>query len=137
MVTEYKKPLPFPDSDTIEFWEGCKRHELVIQRCDDCHSYRFPPCPICPECFSTNYKWEKVSGKGTVYTFIVVRVPLRPEWQPDIPYTVGVVQLDEGVRIVTNIIDCKPEDVKIGMKVEVIFEDVTKEHTLPKFKPGA
>ena len=95
-----------------------------------------PPSPICPQCFSMNTEWEKSSGKGEVYTFSVVRVPLAPEWEPDIPYVIGVIQLDEGVRMVSNIVRCKPEDVKIGIKVEVVFDDVTDKITLPKFKPS-
>jgi uncharacterized OB-fold protein len=134
-VVEYRKPLPVPDTGTKEFWEGCQRHELLIQRCEECHSYRYPPSPVCPRCFSMNAKWDKVSGKVEVYTFSVVRVPLGRDWESDIPYTIGVIQLDEGVRMVSNIVDCKPEDIKIGMKVEVTFDDVTDQITLPKFKP--
>lgn len=133
-MVEYKKPLPILDSDTRKFWEGCQRHELLIQRCEQCLGYRYPPRPICPHCFSMNTKWEEVSGKGEVYTFSVARMPLSPEWEPDIPYTIGVIQLDEGVRMVSNIIDCAPEDIEIGMKVEVAYDDITDKITLPKFK---
>ena len=119
-MVQYKKPLPVPDNDTKEFWEGCKRHELLIQRCENCRSYRYPPSPICPQCFSMNTEWERGSGKGEVYTFSVVRVPLAPEWEPDIPYVISVIQLDEGVRMVSNIVGCKPEDVKIGMKLNLV-----------------
>ena len=84
-MAEYKKPLPVPDNDTKEFWEGCKRHELLIQKCNKCSTYRYPPRSICPNCFSEDSIWEKVSGKGQVYTFTVARVPLGPIWEPDIP----------------------------------------------------
>ena len=134
-MVEYTKPLPVPDGDTKEFWEGCQRHELLLQRCEQCNSYRYPPRPICPDCFSMDTKWEKASGKGEVYTFIVVRRALGPAWEPDVPYTTAIIMLDEGVRMVSNVIDCKPEDVKIGMKVGVVFDDVTDDITLPKFKP--
>ncbi len=134
-MVEYNKPLPILDSNSSEFWEGCKRHELLIQRCEQCNSYRFPPRPICPNCLSMDTTLDKMSGKGEVYTFSVARMPLRPQWEPDIPYTIGVIQLDEGVRMVSNIIGCQPEDVKIGMKVEVTFDDVTDNIALPKFKP--
>lgn len=134
-MAEYKKPLPVPNSDNIKFWEGCKKHELLVQKCKDCDSYRYPPRSICPKCFSVESTWDKVNGKGEVYTFTVARVPLNPAWELDIPYTIGVIQLDEGVRMVSNIVDCKPEDIKIGMKVEVIFDDVTDNISLPKFKP--
>ena len=101
-MVEYKKSSPISDSDTCKFWEGCQRHELLIQRCKECLSYRYPPRSICPKCFSMNAKWEKVSGKGEIYTFSVVRVPPAPEWEPDIPFTIGVIQLDEGVKIHIN-----------------------------------
>lgn len=136
MTTGYKKPLPFPDEDTQEFWDGAKRHELLVQKCNHNH-LRYPPRPICPDCFSQEFKWEKMSGKGEVYTFIIVRVAPRPDWQEYVPYVLAVVKLDEGPRVETNIVGIKPEDVKIGMKVEVVFEDVTEKVTLPKFKPVA
>ena len=134
-MVEYRKPLPILDSDGRKFWEGCQRHELLLQRCEQGFSYRYPPRPICPHCLFMNAKWEEASGKGEVYTFAVARIPLSPEWEPDIPYTIGVIQLDEGVRMVSNIIDCMLEDIVIGMKVEVVFDDVTDKITLPKFKP--
>jgi uncharacterized OB-fold protein len=134
-MPEYKKPLPIPNPDTSEFWGSCKKHQLLVQRCDSCHSYRYPPGPICPKCLSLDATWTKISGRGEVYTFCIARVPLRPGFEPDIPYTVGVIDLEEGVRMVSNIVDCRPEDIKIGMKVMVTFDDVTDEITLPKFRP--
>ena len=134
-MAEYKKPLPSPDSDTKDFWKGAKRHELLLQKCSACGSYRFPPSPMCPNCFSMDFKWEKVSGKGEVYTFTIVRVAVRPEWMSDVPYVLATIKLDEGVRMVSKVVGCKPEDVKIGMKVQVVFDDVTEQFTIPEFKP--
>jgi uncharacterized OB-fold protein len=134
-MAEYRKPLPVPDMDSKEFWDGCHRHELLLQRCDNCHNYRYPPQVICPVCFSTDSKWEKANGRGEVYTFTVVRRALGPDWEDAVPYTIGVIQLDEGVRMVSNVVDCKPEDVRVGMKVAVTFDDVTENVALPKFKP--
>lgn len=134
-MIEYKKPLPFPDGDTKEFWDGAKKHELLVQKCSQCDSYRYPPSPICPKCFSSNFKWEKVSGKGEVYSFTIVRVAVRPEWTSDVPYALATIRLDEGVRMVSDIIDCPVDNVKIGMRVQVAFDDVTEQFTLPKFKP--
>ncbi len=134
-MAEYKKPLPIADMDSKEFWDGCRRHELLLQRCKQCKGYHYPPAPVCPSCFSTDVVWEKVSGKGEVYTFIIVRRALNPDWEPEVPYVVAVIELNEGVRMMSNIVGCRPEDVKIGMKVEVTFEDVTENATLPKFKP--
>jgi uncharacterized OB-fold protein len=136
-MDEYKKPLPILDADSKEFWEGCHRHELLLQKCADCNSFYFQPGPICPQCFSTNVKWEKVSGKGTVYTYTVVRRALSPDWEDVVPYTVGVIELAEGPRMVSNIVDCSPEDIKIGMPVQVTFDDITENASLPKFKPAA
>lgn len=135
-MPEYKKPLPILDSDSVLFWEACKRHELLIQQCEECGSYRYPPRPICPNCFSLKARWNTSSGRGEVYTFTVARVPLTPEWAPDVPYVVGVIQLDEGIRIVSNVVGCKPEDITIGMPVDVTFDDVTDTITLPRFKPA-
>jgi uncharacterized protein len=135
-MAEYLKPIPPVDTDNAEFWAGCHRHELLMQKCAQCNEYRYPPRPICPKCLSMNFDWIKMSGKGEIYSFTIVRRPLSPEWETDIPYTIGVVKLDEGPRMVSNIVGCKPEDIKIGMKVAVIFDDVTADITLPKFKPA-
>jgi uncharacterized protein len=135
-MAEYLKPIAIPDEDSKEFWDGCHRHELLIEECDN-HHFRYPPRPICPECFSTKYNWTKVNGKGEVYSFIVVRRPLGPEWEKDVPYVVAVILLDQGVKMISNVIGIKPEDVKIGMKVEVVFEDATESFSVPKFKPVA
>jgi hypothetical protein len=134
-VAEYKKPLPLPNSDTKEFWDGAKRHELLLQKCSQCGNYRYPPSPICPNCFSQDFKWEKASGKGEIYTYTVVRVPLSLEWEPYVPYVLATIKLDEGVRMVATVVDCKPEDVKIGMQVKVVFNDATERFTIPEFKP--
>jgi uncharacterized OB-fold protein len=133
-MTEYLKPIAIPDEDTKEFWDGCHRHELLIQKCENNH-YRYPPRAICPTCFSMKFGWEKVNGRGEVYSFIIVRRPLDPSWEKDIPFVVADILLDQGVRMISNVIGCKPEEVKIGMKVEVVFEDATETFTLPKFKP--
>jgi uncharacterized protein len=135
-MAEYLKQLPVPDEDTKEFWDGCHRHELLLQKCDNRH-YRYPPRAICPTCFSMNFGWEKVNGKGEVYSFIIVRRALDPSWEKDVPFVVADIQLEQGVRMISNVVGCKPEDVKIGMKVELVFEDATDTYSIPKFKPVA
>lgn len=136
-MADYNKPLPQITPETREFWQGCKRHELLIQRCKDCGTYRHYPRPMCPKCSSWNVEWAKVSGKGKVYTWIVAVQPFHPGFFSDVPYAVVIVELEEGVRVVSNIVDCKPEDIYIGMPVEVIFDDVTEEVTLPRFKKAS
>lgn len=133
-MADYNKPLPQIMGEASEFWEGCKRHELLIQRCKDCSTYRHYPRPMCPNCGSWNVEWAKVSGKGKVYTYIVAHRPFHPAFSGDIPYAVVIVELEEGVRMVSNVVDCKPEDIYIGMPVEVVFDDVTEEVTLPRFQ---
>jgi uncharacterized protein len=134
-MAEYLKPIAISDEDSKEFWDGCHRHELLIQKCDNNH-YRYPPRAICPTCSSMKFTWEKVGGKGEVYSFIIVRRPMDPSWEKDVPYVVADILLEQGVKMISNVIGCKPEDVKIGMKVDVVFDDITENDTLPKFKPA-
>jgi len=136
-MADYSKPLPHMTQETREFWEGCKRHELLIQRCKDCGTYRHYPRPMCPNCGSWNVEWIKVSGEGKVYTYIVAHRPFHPAFFGDVPYAVVIVELEEGVRMVSNLVDCKPQDIYIGMPVEVAFDDVTEEVTLPRFRSSS
>lgn len=136
-MAEYMKPIPQADVDSQEFWDACARHELIMRRCKNCRNYHYPPSAICPVCFSMDLEWDRVSGKGEVYTYTIVRRPAGPDWEDAVPYVIAVVRLEEGVKMVTNIVDCAPEDVTIGMKVEVTFDDVTDKVSLPKFKPAS
>ena len=138
-MNDYAKPLPRIRPETQPFWEGCKRRELRIQQCASCGAYRFPPQKMCRHCNSTEVSWEKVSGRGTVYSFAV---PSRtspgelPAKGFEYPFAVVLVELADagGVRIPSNLVDCPPENIKIGMQVEVVFDDVTDAITLPKFR---
>ena len=132
-MTEYQKPLPLPTQDTREYWEGCRRHELLIQKCRKCGALRFYPRPMCPECNSMEYDWIKACGKGRVYSWTVAVRQFHPAFE--VPYVIAIVELEEGVRMTTNVINCKPEELYVGMPVEVIFEDVSEEITIPKFRP--
>ena len=131
----YKKPLPRIDEESKGFWEACQRHELYVQQCGACGAYRHYPRAVCPACLSSDTRWVQSSGRGTVYTFTVTYQNLAPGFRESLPYVLAYVELDEGVRLLTNIIGCAPEAVTIGMPVEVTFEDVTPEVTLPKFRP--
>lgn len=134
MATEYNKPLPIIDGESKPYWEAARRHELVLPRCNNCSRFHFYPRILCPYCKHASLTWEKVSGRGTIYSFTVSRVPISPAYQDDVPYVVALVELEEGPRIMTNIVDCTPEQVKIGLPVEVCFQDVTDEVTLPQFR---
>jgi len=134
---EYRKPLPDPELDSQLFWEGCKRHELILKECLSCGMHRFVSRLFCPRCQAEETRWVKGSGKGEVYTYTVMHQPYHPAFAPDLPYVVAIIELEEGVRLISNVIGCRPQEVDVGMKVEVVFDDVTDEVTLPKFKPVA
>ncbi len=135
-MTDYVKPLPPLDPVGEEYWKAAKRHELMIQRCKTCSKYVFYPRTMCPFCLSTKLEWVKASGKGIVYSYTVVAQNAAPGFREECPYIYAIVELDEGSRMVTNIVDCPIEDCKIGMPVTVVFDDVTPEITLPKFRPA-
>ena len=134
---KYKKPLPRVDEESKGFWEACQRHELYIQECRACSTPRYYPRALCPTCLSSDIRWVLSSGRGTVYTYTVTYQNQAPGFRDELPYILAYVELPEGVRLLTNIVGCSPEQVTIGMPVEVSFEDVTADITLPKFKPAA
>ena len=133
--TTFKQPLPIPNEDSYPYWNATNNNQLLLQHCKSCGRYRFPPQHLCPNCWSEDVEWLPVSGKGEVYTFAIARQAIRPDWRDKVPYVVALVQLDEGPKIFSNVIDCAPENVEIGMKVAVTFEHVTEEMALPKFRP--
>jgi uncharacterized OB-fold protein len=127
-------PLPTINSDNAEFWEGTKRHELVLQKCSGCGTFRYYPRPGCSRCSSMDFTWEKVSGRGTVYSWIIVHGPTLPAFQDKAPYNVVVVALEEGPHMVSNLLDVPNDQIQVGLPVKVDFEDVSDDITLPKFR---
>ncbi len=127
-------PTPVPNEDNKAFWEACKNRELKLQKCTKCSRFRYYPRLGCPYCNSLEFTWEKVSGKAKVYSWTVVYPPSLPIFQSKVPFPVVLVELAEGPRMTTSVIDVKPEELKVGMPVEVTFEDVDENITLPKFK---
>lgn len=134
MTTTYFKPLPVLRGLAKEYYGWLKKHELHFQRCTNCGTWRHTPREICPNCGSSEVEWAKSSGKGKVYTWTVTHQPMHPTFVNDVPYAVVTVELEEGPRVITNVIDCPPDELKIGMPVTAVFEDVTDEVTLLKFK---
>ena len=130
------KPLPHIDEESRPWWEALKRHELYIQKCRDCGALRYYPRALCPDCLSSGTQWLRCAGKGEVYTFTVTYQNQAAGFRDSLPYVMAYVELAEGVKMLTNLVDCKPEEVKIGMPVEVVYEDVTPEVTLAKFRPA-
>lgn len=130
----YNKPLPKMEGLTKEFYDFCAQGELRFQRCKCCGAWRHVPREICAECSSFDWEWAKSSGQGTVYTWTVVERALHPAFGQSTPYAPVVVELEGGVRLLTQITDVPPAELKIGMPVKVNFQAVTPEVTLPYFK---
>lgn len=132
----YDKPLPIVDPESAPYWTGLKERRLILKRCRDCGRHHFYPRALCPHCHSDALEWADARGTGSVYSYTVARRPAGPAFKADAPYVVAVVELDEGARMMTNIVTDDVESVRIGQRVAVHFEAVTEEVTLPKFRPA-
>jgi uncharacterized OB-fold protein len=132
------KPLPVPQPEWDFYWEKAKQHELWLMRCKDCSHTYFYPRPICPHCFSRNTEWFQSSGKGTLYAFAIIHRAPMPAFRDDVPYVAAYIELEGGARMPTNLrgVEPDPEHVKIGMAVQVDFEDVNETISLPVFRPA-
>jgi uncharacterized OB-fold protein len=137
MTTEYRKPLPNPLhwGASKPFWEAAKRHELVMPRCKFCDRLFFYPREVCPRCLRSDIDWVPVTGMGRLHSFTVIHQPANAAFQPDAPYIYAMVQLDEGPRMISNLVDCPPDQAAVDMRVTAVFDDVTPEWTLVKFRP--
>ena len=135
-MSDYKKPIPAITAEMQPFFDAAKRHELVVQRCAQCGKHRFPAREICSSCLSRDATWERVSGRGHIFSYNVMHQVYHPGFASEVPYAVVVVELDEGARMISNLVGVALQDIKIGMPVQVVFEAVTAEVTLPKFKPA-
>ena len=133
-MSKRPRPLPKPTPETQHFWDGTKAGELRLQRCDDCRNLYFPPRPQCPECGHRQVSLFVACGRGRLYSYVINERP-HPAW--DAPYAIAVVELDEGPRLMTNIVGCPqtPEALQMDMPVEVHYEVMNDDITLPLFKP--
>lgn len=127
------KPIPAITPEMKPFFDAAKRHELVVQRCSQCGTHRFPPREICSSCLSRQAAWVKVSGEGEIYSYNVMHQVYHPGFADSVPYAVVVVKLAEGAKMISNVVGLRPEQIHIGMRVRAVFEDVSAEVTLPKF----
>ena len=132
----YEKPLPEITATMRPFWDAARRHELVAQRCRGCGTHRFPARDLCSRCLSRDAEWVRVSGRGTVFSWAVMHQVYHPGFVSEVPYAVVVIALDEGARLVSNLVGCPPGEIRADMPVAVVFEDVAPEVTLPKFRPA-
>ena len=132
----YLKPLPQSDPDSKSFWDGCKEHKLVVQKCNVCGASWFPPGPMCYKCQSMDISWVEIEGRGVIDSWVVARYSPHEEFRKEVPYAVVGVKLGgSGIRMCGDMVNCKIEDIHGGMPVEVVFEDVTDEVTLPRWQP--
>jgi uncharacterized OB-fold protein len=120
--------------DTSFFWDGALRRELLIQRCTTCETLRHPPTASCAHCGSLEWDAVESRGRGIVYSFTVVHAPVQPPFES--PYVVGLIALDEGTRLVSQIVDVDPRDVRIGLQVELTWHECDDDLTLPLFRPA-
>lgn len=131
------KPLPQPTPETARFWEGTGQHELWMQRCDDCAQFYFYPRPFCRFCGGSNVEWRQLAGTGTLYSFVINHLP-APGFEAESPYVIALVDVTEGPRMMTNLINvpATPESITVGMPVRVVYRDMSSEITLPLFEPA-
>jgi uncharacterized protein len=137
-LAEYARPLPLADTDTQPYWEGARAHELRAQRCSSCGKLRWPPQGFCPHCYSWNFSWTSLSHTGTVQSYVVVHQSV-PAFADAVPYTVSRIIIDsteEVVVLTSSLVDVAWQEVNVGMQVEAVFDDVTPEVTLPRFRPS-
>ena len=134
-MTTVAKPLPPRTEALAPFLDAARKGSLVVQRCDECGDLRFPPREICSTCLSRNASWVPVSGKGRVFSFYVMHQVYHPAFATEVPYAVVVVELAEGPRLTTNVVQCRPEEIRVGMPVTVVFEERSPEVSLPVFRP--
>lgn len=131
----YNKPLPQPSRWTKKYWEGAKDHKLLIQKCSACGNYMFYPRLYCVHCFSEHIEWVEASGKGKIYSYTVTLSNPVSTFMEDLPFTIAIIELDEGVRMLSHVVNCDHGKLKCDMRVEVVFEDITEKFSLPKFQP--
>ena len=133
---EYTLPIPVADEASEPFFRGAKERKLMLLRCSRCEAYRLPGRDRCPDCWSTEAEWTQASGRGKLYSFGVMHQQYHPAFASVIPYNFAVVELEEGPRLVTNIVGCPNEELRVDMPVEAVYDDVSEETTLVRFRPS-
>ena len=128
------KPKPRPAPESLPYWQAAREHRLALPKCDECQKFWFPPSRTCPHCLSTKFSFQNVSGKGKVFSFVTFHRVYRPAFTNDVPYVVALIELDEGPRLLSNIMGVTHEQVRCEMRVEVVFDDYDEEISIPKFK---
>lgn len=135
MTSEYEKPMPRVTDLDRPHWEAAAKHQLLIQSCNDCGHMWFPPAENCPNCLGTNLGWKEPKGTGKVHSFIIYHQGWLPGYLKSTPYNVAIIQLDEGPRFISNVVGIDNDHIEVDMPVQVTFEDVAPDVSIPRFKP--
>ncbi|MBX9739147.1 MAG: Zn-ribbon domain-containing OB-fold protein [Beijerinckiaceae bacterium] len=135
MTETRPKPKPRPAPESLPYWEAAREHRLTLPRCKSCQNFWFPPSRTCPHCLSADLAFENVSGRGKIYSFVTFHRVYHPAFEAEVPYVVALVELEEGPRLLTNILGVSHEEVHCEMAVEVVFDDVDETTSIPKFRP--
>jgi uncharacterized OB-fold protein len=134
-VTAALMPLPVPSVETEPFWAAVQERRLIMPQCEACKTVTFPPSVACPRCSGSAFAWTEMSGRGKVYSFVVYHRVYHPAFKDKVPYVLAVIELDEGPRIVSNVVEIPVDQVRCEMPVEVVYEEVRDGYLIPKFKP--
>ena len=129
------KPLPAITAENRPFWEGCKQGKLLLQFCAACQQYQFYPRLYCMHCGAQEPDWVEASGRGVIYSYTIIRQNKSPEFRDDVPYNVALIQLDEGPRMMSSVVEITPDDLRVDLPVVVVFDSITDEISLPRFRP--
>lgn len=134
-MADVNKPEPRPAPESVPYWEAAKAHRLELPQCTACEKHWFPPSRTCPHCLSPDFKWSEVSGLGKVFSFVTYDRVYHPSFETEVPYVVALIELDEGPRLISNMVGIPPGDVRCDMKVKVVFDDMPEGASVPKFTP--
>ena len=132
-MSDAERPRPEPTELSQGFWDACARGELAVQRCLSCRALRHYPQEMCPACHSSEFDWATLSGGGEVHSYTVAHRAFHPAWEAHVPYVIATIELDEGVRMVCDLLDVAPESIAIGQRVEVEFADLPGQGRMPRF----
>ncbi len=133
--TGWAQHLPVIDPESAPFWSAARERAFLIRHCSACGRNHFYPRHSCPHCWSEQCEWRRASGRGRIYSYTVIHHNDVPPFHEQVPYIVALIDLEEGVRVTSNIVECTPEVVHVGLPVEVVYERVSDEVTLPRFRP--
>lgn len=131
----YTRPVPEADDESRPFFDGARRGELMLMRCENCGAWRLPSRPRCPDCWSTDTEWARASGRGKLYSYGIMHQKLHPGFADEGPYNFAIVELEEGPRIISNIVGCANEELRVDMPLQAVFDDVADDATLVRFAP--